>query len=287
MAVEIEAVPDEDGNPWVGITMTGLSAGDHRVRVWRIADGERRAVERGRPVTDSDYLIDYSPPLNRSVTYSLEVVSGPDAGSVVEPVTVTVQSATGLISDPLDPTNVIPVHVGRLPNGEPTLVSGALARLDYRMDASLLPILGSSQPVALLGQRLAASGIDFSVFTDAAEQNTALHNLLMQAGPILVRPIPSWGDGLPGLCYTAIATVGRNRVDQHRGGVLTQWDLAGDLVAAPTNKILIALFTYDDVEALFATYDQKQLVMSGKTYLDDLKDPLGADASMSSMTSTS
>jgi len=275
----IQAVPDEDGRPWVGVTLRGFQPGDQVYTLWRTADGERMPVRGAtrRPVSDSDYVIDYEPPLGRPVQYDLEVLSGADAGSLTAPAVTRVDSETGYISDPLDPTTYLPIHLSGLPGGEPTLISRALAQLEYGIDANIMRILGSSKPVAILGQRMAASGVDFSVLTDAAEQNTALRNLLKQAGLVLVRPLPSWGDGLPGICYMAADSVTEGRLNAEHGGVLTEWRMVGDTVAAPTARILIALFTYDDVAALFATYDQKQTVMAGKTYLDDLKDPLGAN----------
>jgi hypothetical protein len=53
------------------------------------------------------------------------------------------------------------------------------------------------------------------------------------------------------------------------------WTLGGDLVAAPTMNVLIPIWTYGKVQALWATYQQAQTTLSGKTYLDVLKSPTG------------
>ena len=75
--------------------------------------------------------------------------------------------------------------------------------------------------------------------------------------------------------FIASAMVRQTPVNVTYGGRLTWWDLPTDTVQGPAIKVLTATFTYGDVALLMATYQQKQDLMAGLTYLDDLKSPLG------------
>jgi hypothetical protein len=59
------------------------------------------------------------------------------------------------------------------------------------------------------------------------------------------------------------------------GGTLTHWQLSGDLVAAPTMNVLVPVWTYGTVAALWGTYQAAQTALASKTYLDVLKSPSG------------
>ncbi|UXE05368.1 minor tail protein [Arthrobacter phage Renna12] len=281
--VAIAAAARADG-PWVDVTVTGLAAGTAVLTVWRTADGERVPVRGGRNLeaVDSLLLIDYEPPLARLVTYDVEVVSGPDTGAVIAPASVTVASSCGYIHDPLDPSVVVPVWATRAPSGQAVLAGSAWAELTRAADVSVHNVLGSSLPVAIGGQRRAPSGVDLSMFTDAEAQNTLLRNMVKGAAVLVVRGLPGWiGDAWPGVAYVSLPAVVESPLKSGRAGsmgagsFLTQWTLQGQVVRQTTARVLIALFTYQDVEDFFSTYDQKQLSAGGGTYLDDQKKPLG------------
>jgi hypothetical protein len=276
VAVSVEAFPEFDPSPRVGITITDLTVGASVVSVWRIADGERNPVRGARraDMSDSDYVIDYDVPLGRKVSYEVEVVSGPQRLSRVTSSSVTVNAATGCIMDPLIPESAVPVIGGK--GDDVYLRSSALSELEYQADVQVYNIMGSSKPLALFGQRMAERGLDTSMSTRSAEQNARLEGLLKSTAQLLFRPLPGWGTRtLPGTMFLANATATQLPVDVSWGGNLTRWDLKSDVVAAPTIKVLTATFTYGDVSILFETYGQKQDLMLGKTYLDDLKNPIG------------
>lgn len=273
VAVTVQAFTDAPC-PRVGITITSLGVGSASVvSVWRTADGERSPVRGARraSMTDSAYVIDYDAPLGRPITYEVEVISGPVGANRVTSSSVTVDSATGTIMDPLIPQSAVTITKRMLPTGEATFTVEAMKKLDYAADMQLFKILGSNKPMALFGQRMAAAGVDVSLITDAAEQNTRLRNLFTTTGQVLVRVPASWGDVLPGSWFAAVSTVS----EVPHGGALTTWEMVGDTVAAPAIRVMTALFTYGDVDILLDTYQQKQDFMAGKTYLDDLKNPLG------------
>lgn len=261
----------------VEITISDLDPGENYITLWRTADGKRRAVRGARKwrVIGSDFIVDYEVPLSRTTQYDLEVVTGVSAGVVIPSVNTTVTTTCGYIQDPLDPESAVKLYADVGPGGEPSLTADALRELGYEQDETLIGILGSDEPVAMIGQRMAASGIPFDVFTDVAQQSTNLRNLLRQAGVVLIRPLPGWSNGLPGLCYCSIKTVRELPVNDQFGGQIIEWKLTSTLVAAPTFNVMVAVVTYADVDALWTTYQSAQTALSGKTYLAVKKSPSG------------
>jgi len=277
VAVALEALLS-DPCPRVGVTVTGLGTSSASVvSVWRVADGERNPVRGARrtTMTDSSYVVDFDAPLGRPITYEVEVISGPSGASRVTSSAVTVSSDTGWITDPLVPQSAVQVSRRMVPGGEIVFAVSAMAKLDYVADAQVFKVLGSDRPMALFGQRMAAAGVDFSLITNAAEQNTRLANLLKSTAQLLVRVPASWTTAIPGSCFTLVGSVSEVPVEASIGGALSSWSLTGDTVAAPTIKVLTATFTYGDVALLTSTYQQKQDRLAGKKYLDDLKNPVG------------
>jgi len=277
VAVTVEAFTDYAPCPRAGVTITGLGVGDSVVSLWRTADGLREPVSGARRLSleDSAYLIDYHVPLGRPVSYEVEVISGPAGPTRVTAAAVTVDSDTACIMDPLVPQSAVAVSRRLSRNGGVVFMVTAMRDFEYAADVSLIRLMGSDRPMALIGQRAAAKGIDISLVTDMAEQNSKVRNLFAQASQVLVRVPPSISDSIPGACFLAVATVAETSRKPHTGSEVTTWAIKGDTVAAPTIKVLTATFTYGDVEILFSTYGQKQTLMAGKTYLDDLKNPIG------------
>lgn len=276
VAVLVEALVDAPA-PRVGVTVTGLGVGDSVVSLWRTADGERNPVRGARRIAmnDAAYIVDWDVPLGRAVSYEVEVISGPVGPSRTSSAAVVVESVTGWLMDPLVPQSAVPITYRYLPSGQPTFAASAMASLEYAADTQVFKILGSGRPMALFGQRMAASGVDFSLITDAAEENTRLRKLLQSTASLLVRVPASWTDALPGSCFAMVAKVSEAPVEAGNGGPLTLWSLSGDTVQAPVIRVLTASFTYGDVAILMSTYGQKQALMAGRTYLDDLKNPIG------------
>ena len=275
VAVTVEALVDAPC-PRVGLTVTGLGVGDSVVSVWRTADGEREPVRGARRTTlnDAAFLVDWDAPLGRPITYEVEVISGPSGAARVTSGSVTVDSSTGWLMDPLIPQTAVPV-VGDNTD-ETYLRSQALSELAYEANVSVFNIMGSNKPLALFGQRMAERGLDTSMSTRSAEQNARLEKLLKSTAQLLFRPLPGWGTRtLPGCLFLANAAAVQLPVDVSWGGNLTRWELKSDVVQAPTIRVLTATFSYGDVQILMDTYGQKQDLMAGKSYLDDLKNPIG------------
>lgn len=276
VAVSAESLPGGPG-PKAGITVTGLGVGTSVVNVWRTADGTRNSVRGARRVTmnDAGFVTDWDVPTNRPVVYEVEVLSGPTGPSRKTAAAITVVSTTGWLMDPFIPQTAVPVLGKRRNNGDVYLRAPALSALEYAADVSIFNVMGSNKPIALFGERMAERGLDLSMGTRSAEQSKRLKELLKSTAGFLFRPGPELeGLDIEGSMFIANPSVVQVPVDVGWGGELTWWDFKADTVAAPTVKVLTATFTYGDVQLLTDTYQQKQDAMAGKTYLDDLKNPL-------------
>jgi hypothetical protein len=276
-AIALVAIPTFDPCPRVEVTITDFTPTDNIVNVWRTADGKRQAVRGARKLTvnGSNFVIDYEAPLGQTVAYDIEVTSGLNNGVGVTQQTATIAAVSGCIQDPLVPSSAIPLYGDIGPNGEPALRGQALQEFEYAANVTMVEILGSPDPVALIGQRLSAGNVDFSMVTAAAQQTTTLRNLLMQAGVLLVRPIAPWDTELPGLCYIAAKSAIEQPFNTKWGGEVTNWSIKSPLVAAPTMNVLVPIWTYGTVDDLWASYQSAQTALAGKSYLDVYKSPSG------------
>lgn len=277
VAVAVEVLPPAPG-PRAGITITALGVGDSLVTVWRICDGIRESLPgyRREPMNDAAFVTDYYVPVNRPVTYEVEVLSGPGGGSRTTSTQVTVGSESGWLMDPLIPQSAVPIVGKRRTDQDVYLRAQALTSFEYQGDVGLFKIMGSDRPMALFGQRMAETGMDVSVSTRSVEENRDLKKLLRSTTSLHFRPLPEWGElELEGSMFLASATVRQTPVDVMFGGKLTWWDIPTDTVQGPAMKVLTATYSYGDVDILMATYQQKQDLMAGRTYLDDLKNPIG------------
>lgn len=278
IAISVDVYSDPTPCAHTGITITGLGVGDSLVNVWRVADGERVEVQgyRHEPMNDAAYLEDWSVPLGRPVEYEVEVLSGPLGPDRATSSSFTVPSAVGYLQDALDPLSAVPVVGQRRDDGDIYLRTPALDSFEYATDSSIFRVMGSNKPMALIGERMAASGVDTSVGTRSAIENANLQALLKNSANLVFRPLPEWGDlGLAGTLYLLTPTVRRTPVNVKIGGNLTWWDIKSDVVQGPVIKVLTAIFTYNDVMIMTNTYADKLALQAGKTYLDDLKAPLG------------
>jgi len=266
-----------DPCPRVEVTISDMTPTDNTVTLWVTADGKRKAVREARKwtVNGSNYVVDYEPALGRTIAYDLEITSGLNYGAGVTQQTIRVDCATWCIQDPLVPSSAIALDVSRQDSSKPYLTAAAVKSLEYGAGVNIIPILGSTEPVALMGQRSIAAGVDFSMFTNTAEVTTQLRNLLQQTPLLLVRSNGVRNNGIPGLAYYAAARPVEHPVTVAFGGTLTQWELKGDLVAAPTMNVLVPVWTYGTVDALWGTYQAAQTALAAKSYLDVLKSPSG------------
>lgn len=276
VAISAEQLPG-DPAPKAGLTITGLGVGTSIVNLWRTADGVRSPVRGQRRVVmnDAAFVPDWDVPTNRNVIYEVEVLSGPTGPARAKASSLNIPEEGSWLMDPFVPQSAIRVMGARKDNGDIYLRSPALEQLEYQSESEMFTVMGSAEPVGLFGQRMAERGMDLSVATRSASENKRLKALLLSTGMFLFRPGAELaGLELKGSLFILNPVAVQRAVDTLWGGEATWWDLKADTVAAPTIKVLTATFTYGDVNMLTATYQQKQDAMAGKTYLDDLKNPL-------------
>lgn len=263
----------------VEITIADLPPTTQRVTLWKTVDGKRSSVRSYRKVliVGSDFTTDYEVPLKRLVTYDLEVVSGTALGVENPTASLTISApASGWIQDPLDPSTAVPLF-GDYSTAGAYLFEDALGKIDYPADITKLRILGDSEPIALMSSRGAAEGLSFTMETDTTTMSANLRALLTNNPLLLIRPLPEWAPGLPGLCYTAAPTPSEIRVTPYgTPGKLVRWRFDTGLVKAPAMNVVIPVWTYTDFQGQWATYGAAQTALSGKTYLQVKKSPSGA-----------
>lgn len=251
-------------------------AGGDTINVWRTVDGIRRPVRGCRRinVVGSGFTVDYEPALGRQVSYDIEILSGVCAGVVVTTATTTLTgSASGWLSDPLAPATAIPVYADVGPNGEPGLDFDALATWDYKATVSKLDVMGTSEPVALVGQRQTAAGIDVKVTTLATAQSNALRVLLKQAAVLLFRPLATWASGLPGLAYVVAPDIVESPINEKMGGQMVGWSIKSDTVAPPAAQVVVPTVTYGTVSGNYTTYASFAAAHTGQSYLQVEQSP--------------
>ncbi|WP_394253631.1 hypothetical protein [Arthrobacter pityocampae] len=272
MALTVTPVLD-DPCPRAGVTVTGLLPGEQVVSVWRTADGKREAVRGARtiPAVDSFYVEDYEVPLGISVTYELDVVTGADAGVQGVRGDVVIDSEHGYIQDAANPATAIQVR-GSGTQGV-VLRAGSFKRFGYEADVSTFRVLGDPRPVTVSSPRGAPTGIPLEFRTMSDSESAKLRDLISTAVLLVIRPSPRWGSAMPSTATYSASSITESPVLAHG---LTRWETTGDIVRGSSARILVPLWSYQDVGDIFATYDQKQAAAGAGTYLDDQKNPANA-----------
>lgn len=285
VAVSVEGFTSYAPCPRAVLTVTGLGSSQSVVSVWRISDGVRASVAGARrlAVTDAAFITDYYVPFARNVSYEVEVLSGPDGPSRTQSNIVVVDPGHGCLTDPLMPAVSVPIMSQRNSPDDVYLRAGALSEIDRPADVQRFNIMGSREPMALFGPRLAAQGLDTSVSVRSGEQNRRMLELVDSSANFLFRPHPSWGVELPGVMFLANASAVMQPVTTPYGGDLTWWSLKSDVVSAPTLKPLTGGVTFGDVAMFYSTFQAKHDAVvaaasaAGEqpTFLFDLMNPLG------------
>lgn len=263
--------------PHVQVTVDGAATSGTTVRVWREWGGQR-AVVRGADslvVLGSDVIEDWEAPLGVPVTYRVEVLAGPDLTGTVA-ATVTLESASGWLSDPLDPTMGVPVSCGHDSDGKTVLTAQALSQWAWPDLGGVMHVMGDRIPVGYGPGAGGPTDVPLNVFTDTAEDTTRLANLLdSSAAQFCLRALPHWWP-LPPLGYWRISRA-LMPVNAFVGGTIWEWELTGTQVRPQTLKVAVPLWTYDEVQTVWETltYDQVQASADALalTYTDVKRDP--------------
>jgi hypothetical protein len=259
--------------PQAGITVTG-AAGDFDVE-WSIDGDEWFTATGGKNLPSPDAFVrDFFPPLNAPVTY--RVVE--DSGTItVAASTITFDSETGWLSDPLDPRTAVALVPKGWPDdeGKTLLTLGTEAEATYAQAAEVTQTFGARYPVISAGQRQAASAVPMLLTHDAATEGGALKRLLFEAGVLVYRP-PIRG------ILDPVAYITLGDVKQTRHGMtsdIAQWEMTATQGRPVNLKLVIPWYTYEQVATDWndptpQTYADVLTARPGDTYLDWQADPL-------------
>ncbi|WP_263120862.1 hypothetical protein [Cellulomonas sp. RIT-PI-Y] len=277
MGLTVEVLPDE-GAPQVGVTVDGLPAGvPSTVTVERSTDGRTWQPVRGAledSVTGGGFWRDHVAPLNIETTYR---VSGPTLGGQADTTAnIYVPSDRAWLQDPLDPRAAVPITWLHGHDDAILILADTAASIARQQVADVVLPQGSRLPVASLGARRAPEGVLLHLRAMAAAQGELvrqLRALFDQAGVLVLRGMPIELD-LDPVTHLISPAVQDSPVV---GGVLglREWQFESTQVRAPSPRIAVPWWTYDQVRELWAglTYDAVSAARPGATYLDWLRDP--------------
>lgn len=207
-------------------------------------------------------VTDYEAPLNVPITYiATSYNSGGGAVSqspISATVTLTDSSAAYMwISDPLQPSSALKMLVE----------VGTAASLTYTAPAETLAPIGRPEPIAVIGTRRIAGGVQVRLASFTLAEAAAARDLLDSAGVLCLRPAVS--QRMPALGYVAPADIVETPVG-YAGAVV--WSLDSDLVAASGATVMVPFHTYAELLDAHSTY--AEVLAAKATYLDVLRNPV-------------
>lgn len=260
-----------DADPCPRTEITVAVTGTQSVTVWRttvVGSVSHRAKVRGADNVSAQaafFVTDYETPLAQTVSYTVVLDGGPEGAAS----TVFIPQTYAWIQDPLAPTRAAPLAL-KSGQGVAAVRGSAMTEVSYSQPVTLVPVLGSDLPVALGGTRQAPSRMPFDLFCAIAEETSRVRAVLREASPVLLRALPIM-EQLPPTAFLSVADVVEEPITTFIGGTLTRFRLVVDVVAGPSVRIVVPVWTYGDVADLWATYGD--VAATGRTYLDFQRDP--------------
>ncbi|ASR83945.1 minor tail protein [Arthrobacter phage Shrooms] len=232
--------------PSAQVTALDLGVSAVKTQVVRESGGQGWSVPgwRGKNSLNAETMVDWFPPLDRTVTYTL-FVNGISTSSR----TVTFPSTVGYVVDPLQPGTAMPVTT--VDTGQSLYLSHyGLTKRTLRARSNREFAVGGRYPIASSGPRQAAAGLQFILNAPTTALADQLEALVEDAPILLFRPLPTWGN-LPGVCYTD-GDVSPEFFHRGAGGRFSQWTVEGDLVQPVSRAVINGTITNDMVAANLA-----------------------------------
>jgi hypothetical protein len=272
------ALTGDAGAPQAGVTIDGLSTGTACAIVVTVSwdGGATWYPVRGGSVTGilgSTFIRDYFPPLNVTATYQAIITGGT---SVTWSTTVLITSPTAWIQDPLAPKSSVALYAD-MSSGHVLLTLGSLANATWSQLVDTASVMGTDTPAASIGIRQKVSVLPFVLTYDVAAEGGALHNMLMNAGQVVIRGLPAVGLLDP----VAYCSLGDATETREAAGTVSEWTLTARQVTPVTMRIVVPWWTFDMVKTLVlaqmgtsVTFDQvKAAQPTGKTFTQWLANP--------------
>lgn len=267
--VEAEAVLEAGKPPRANITIHSIP-GEQVLRLERTSGGETVIVPGARRKRSSGAAViaDPFPALGVPTTYTVWVGT-----QAMRQATLTVESATGWLQDPIYPDQAVPV-VGRSGvAGALKLTNESLQSVTYPVTGTEHKVMGGQYGVVVGSGRAGAEGITLTHSSYDRELDAAVRDLVKETPVLVLRP-PAGLQPLPPVSYLH-AVFTDMPLTTHWGGNLARFSLAGNLVQAVLTAFRSGLATYEDVHAVLSgyTYAEVAAMQSGRSYLDVQKDP--------------
>ncbi|NKY08951.1 hypothetical protein [Cellulomonas hominis] len=253
-------------NEWVRVDAPALTATDAADGIgwWAMMPDP---LPSGATVEAAGSLVEQTSDLRSYFDGSTSPIPAPTTA------TITVESDTAWLQDPLNPRTAVAVRY--LPAaGGAVLVAGTAAELVASMPADIVQVQGARLPVASLGVRQAPANVPLLFAAIAAAQGAlvkSIQQLLEDAGTIVVRGLPA---SIP-LDPSAHVISPDIKTRPSTDGAHSIYEMSVTQVRAPAARLAVPWWTYDQVKALWEgfTYDAVLAARPGATYLDWLRDP--------------
>lgn len=185
-------------------------------------------------------LYDHEAPLDQAITY--RAVNG---ATTVTSNTVTVASDTGNSGSNAWLTHPTNPALSRL------VTITSIGGRQRKGRTSILPIVGSSSPVALTDARLDPAG-ELTAFTTTLADAAAMRTLLADGSVLCLRAPAAWG-GM--WMYIAVGDATEEAAAGHAADPATDWHLPYTAVAPPAGASAGPVgVTWNDVVASYATW---------------------------------
>lgn len=231
--------------PAVQVLFSSLHASTAEVTLWRLSpDGQQvvRGAEREYAV-GGFVITDYEVPLGVETTYRAEQFNsaGTSLGFTdAAAITVEGDPSCAWVQDPLDPGSAVLVELG-----------GSFGN-DLKWDRPVGRHFAGGRTVALYGPPGLLSDVNLDMQTKTLPDADRLRAVLQRTG-VLVRTLPP--ARVPRLLYVVVSRVSEQEVDAQYGGGWIRFPASGDEVSPTTRAIVVALFTWADIDAAYATWD--------------------------------
>ncbi|MDO4888165.1 MAG: hypothetical protein Q3979_05620 [Actinomycetaceae bacterium] len=237
--------------------------------VWRTSPAGTVKVRGGRVHVDGTAIVrDYECPLGVELTYWAADSQGSQADG---PQRITVDSPTAWIHDADSPGDAVAAS-GDLVPGTLLVEHGTLASVSRPAGGTSVRVLGSRLPVRLGGGRQAPTDVELRLIAPTRTERDRLAALIDSGALLCVRGMRDEDWELPEVCWLAAEAASLSTVARYSDSPVWRAVLSGDLVRGPTRSIIVAAFSYDDMDEVAdgRTYDRVDFEagLKAMTYTD-------------------
>ena len=255
----------DGGDP--SLVLVDLPVGTDRITLWRRCQGRalkvRGAVDRA--FVESVNLLDFEAGFDVASTYEVECFGGGmPLGRVVVGATVLAgpsEKYATLIQQPLDPSLNVLVEESDV----------NVSSVERSAPGGSVGVMGRSYPtVVSAGPRGGVTGAELQlVAKDRATADAVWATLGTEDRPQLpIWLVRSRHPLLPAVFFTDAYSLRESGVNLHVGGSQSVFSLVANEVAPPAPALVVSPLTYDDLDAVFASYTARDAAFASYNEMD-------------------